>query len=87
MEAESRHRAWIRHKHGCSGLHALSLSRADEAWGIEIMVLGDGSPGGDEEGEGRLQTGEAGPLSPRPLSHHSEVLGRGYEQEAGLLRA
>ena len=47
----------------------------------------DGGPGGDEESAGRVQTGEAGPLSPGPLPHHSEVLGRGHEQAAGLLRA
>ena len=47
----------------------------------------DGGEGGDEEGEGRLQAGEAGPLSPGPLPHHSEVLGGRHEQEARLLRA
>ena len=47
----------------------------------------DGGPGGDEEGAGRVQTGEAGSLPPRPLPHHTEVLGRGHEQAAGLLRA
>ena len=47
----------------------------------------DGGEGGDEEGEGRLQAGAARPLPPGPVRHHPEVLARGHEQEARLLRA
>ena len=50
-------------------------------------VPGDGGQGGDEEGEGRLQAGEASPLPPRPVRHHPEVLARGHEQAARLQRA
>ena len=46
-----------------------------------------GGQGGHAASPGRVQAGEASPLPPRPVPHHTEVLGRGPEQEAGLQRA